>query len=106
MVRSGLGEAQRTDTSNRHIEANHAQETGTALPTGIFCETSVLPDDFALIHYGRSPGSTTLDEPVLTEDHLDRCQQQLQQDQDCLLLPPWCFSCPASAILHVYSSCV
>ena len=74
-MRNGLGEARQMDAYT--IEANHAQETGTALPTDISHETSVLPDDFVLIHYGRSPGSTTLDELVLTEDHLDCCQQQL-----------------------------
>ena len=36
----------------------------------------------------RSPGATTVVEPVLTEDPLDSCQQQLQQDQDCLWLAP------------------
>ena len=34
----------------------------------------------ALHHYGRSPGAPTVDEPVLTEDPLDSCQQQLQRD--------------------------
>ena len=42
-----IGEAQRTDASNRRSQP-YTHETGTRLPTGISHETPVLPDDFAL----------------------------------------------------------
>ena len=42
-----IGEAQRTDASNRRSQP-YTHETGTTLPSGISRETSVLPDDFAL----------------------------------------------------------
>ena len=97
-----VGEAQRTDASNRRSQL--CQETGTTLPSGISRETPVLPDDFVL-----SATAGNLQERLqwisLSLDPLDSCQHQLQQDQDCLWLAPERFSCPASATLRACSSC-